>query len=668
VRTVEVLEIRIHNFRSIRDEKIIFPTEPGLRFLGGQNDEEPDLGANGAGKTTIWWAMRWCFYGDGKLSMLTTWGEKDTWVEVDVKVSDKVHTIKRWGPPAYLYLDGQRTEQGVIDALLGLKRLPFQHSIIFNQGYRLFPDLTVPERGDLLEDVLGLEFWMRCAWTTTNKYSELEKQVQKKKITLAGVQGELKGLPSEESLQMEIDEWEVNHQQKLKTLQLQLLNWDEQQAAKITNLETSSTRWLKEWEEKSNAELERLGDELDEVTTKIEEFQNQLVTTDQTVKLLNAQNNDSVLEGRLRAIQSAIAVKESRHQSIERGISSMQGSGYCPTCGQVLTNANLEEIEKHLQEQRDALSNLEVQVWAEKESAKKLQIEVTESRKITNQIVTEVAVEKERVQGVKKLLDLAKKSFHRLEDECREVVKKSENPNGNNPYVVRIEEARKEANPYKQFLLTEEEQKNPYIKAKDEVQMRRNALLSEETHVSNEIKNLNNNLALVEFWKQGFKRIRLYLTNKVLAALAIEINSAISTLGMKGWSVDLSTETETKSGTVKLGIQIQVHSPKQDATWESWSGGESQRLRLAMAQGLASLIQRASGSWWPLEVWDEASTYLSEEGIEDMLETLDYRAAALNKTIFICDHTALTYSNFKEIWMAKKDPQLGTKIEQIGAM
>jgi hypothetical protein len=52
---------------------------------------------------------------------------------------------------------------------------------------------------------------------------------------------------------------------------------------------------------------------------------------------------------------------------------------------------------------------------------------------------------------------------------------------------------------------------------------------------------------------------------------------------------------------------------------------------------------------------------LSAPGVENLLEVLDYRADSQQKAIWIVDHTALTYTNFKEVWMAVKGPE-GTKI------
>jgi DNA repair exonuclease SbcCD ATPase subunit len=164
------------------------------------------------------------------------------------------------------------------------------------------------------------------------------------------------------------------------------------------------------------------------------------------------------------------------------------------------------------------------------------------------------------------------------------------------------------------------------------------------------------------YWKNGFKRLRLFLVHRVLSALEVECNAAANTLGLAGWNISLVSATETKSETTKLGVQIQVASPqsKEFVPWESWSGGEAQRLKLAIALGVARLIQRAAGVHWTLEVYDEPTQHLSPSGVEKLMESLDYRADATQKRIFVVDHTALTYSNFKAIYRAVKTAECGT--------
>ena len=661
MKTVEVVEVRISNFRSIRDERITFPTKPGLRFLGGENVEEPDLGSNGAGKSTIWTAIRWCLYGDGKLSMLTTWGEKETWVEIDLKIGDNLHTVKRWGPPAYLYLDGQRTEQAVVDTLLGLKRLPFQHSVIFHQGYRLFPDLTVPERGELLEEVLGLDFWTKCGWTATYKYTKLEKDQQPKKVELAGIQGQLKGLATEAEIQAKIDEWQNEYYRNISNYKLQSANWEAGQAEKVVGLMRQSDAWIAKWEKDHTESLEWSGAELEKTESKLKELEAQLVYTDRGPEIEGLKSTVLTLEGRIRTLSSDVATKESKVAGLKGTLQTMKTSGTCPTCGQTLKGVDPAEIEGRCTDVEVNIWALEEQINTHRKELGPIQVEVEQTRNSYSSVAAQVASERVRIEGVNEQVAYNNARIRQLEADCRVIVGKLENPDGNNPYEFSLQSAQKEVNPYPELIRQAEEKKNPYILAMNELQQRRTALLSEESMVAKAIETIDNSLAAVEFWKQGFKRIRLYLTNRVLSALTVEINAAINTLGMKGWSVELSTETETKSGTVKLGVQIQVKSPKSEAVWESWSGGESQRLRLAMAQGLASLIQRAAGSWWTFEVWDEPTQFLSTEGVEDLLTLLQYRAEQERKTIWLCDHSAIQFAGFEDEWKAVKTTE-GTKI------
>ena len=90
---------------------------------------------------------------------------------------------------------------------------------------------------------------------------------------------------------------------------------------------------------------------------------------------------------------------------------------------------------------------------------------------------------------------------------------------------------------------------------------------------------------------------------------------------------------------------------------KTWSGGEGQRVRLAVAMGLASLIQRQAGISINFEVFDEPTQFLSETGIENLLECLRHRAAVLHKSIWLCDHRTLLCSNFSEIWVVRKTVQ-----------
>ena len=171
-------------------------------------------------------------------------------------------------------------------------------------------------------------------------------------------------------------------------------------------------------------------------------------------------------------------------------------------------------------------------------------------------------------------------------------------------------------------------------------------------------------IAELDYWKTGFKRVRLYLIKRVLDYLTIETEASMQALGLHNWRVEYATEVETKSGTMRQGVQIIVHSPTSSASWESWSGGEAQRLRLAVSLGLASLIQQMAGVNYKWEVYDEPSTWLSTEGVEDLLECLHARAHALKKSLWLVDHRALNVTSFDEVWAATKK-RSGTIIQRL---
>lgn len=161
-----------------------------------------------------------------------------------------------------------------------------------------------------------------------------------------------------------------------------------------------------------------------------------------------------------------------------------------------------------------------------------------------------------------------------------------------------------------------------------------------------------------DFWRQGFRRVRLYCLERVLEELSIETRNSLLALGLPDWGIVFKTATETRSGTVKLGVQIDVTSPNAQtgqSKFDMMSGGESQRARLAVSLGLANLIQRWAGVRFDFEVFDEPTAWLSEQGVEDLLESLRARAEAGNRSIWICDHRALAHSGFVEQLCIVKD-------------
>ena len=101
--------------------------------------------------------------------------------------------------------------------------------------------------------------------------------------------------------------------------------------------------------------------------------------------------------------------------------------------------------------------------------------------------------------------------------------------------------------------------------------------------------------------------------------------------------------------------------------WEAWSGGEAQRLRTAADAGLASLIADYTGFESFVEVWDEPSSGINNEGIEDLLDVLRDRCIAEGKQVWVVDHHALESGYFDETVVAVKSASTTTFTSEVRA-
>ena len=206
-------------------------------------------------------------------------------------------------------------------------------------------------------------------------------------------------------------------------------------------------------------------------------------------------------------------------------------------------------------------------------------------------------------------------------------------------------------------LVAVENEVNPYIEKQEKLQLDIITVTHELEKLADRKKVLNSKLESYKYWVTGFKNIRLTVISENLERLQLEVNSSLEYLGLSDWNIYLDIDKENKTGGIKKGFNVMVQSPYNDeqVPWEVWSGGESQRLRLAGAMGMSNMILDGLGIESNIEVWDEPSNWLSEEGITDLLEILHTRARDLNKVIFIVDHRSLEFGGFESIVNVVKD-------------
>jgi DNA repair exonuclease SbcCD ATPase subunit len=223
-------------------------------------------------------------------------------------------------------------------------------------------------------------------------------------------------------------------------------------------------------------------------------------------------------------------------------------------------------------------------------------------------------------------------ALHALEAETKAVQWKLENQN-----KVKFNKAlelgalKKEVNPFRaQMEANKKEAQAVSAKAKEK---------------KDELKDTRDLQARFEFWIKGFKDVRFQVMQESLAQLNAETNECLHQLGLTDWALEFIVEKENKSGTVKRGFLCEVRSPytEEAMPWEVWSGGESQRLRLATQLGVSNMLCSRLGLEFDFEMWDEPTSNLSPGGINDLMTVLQDRATRYGRRIFLADHRALDF-------------------------
>lgn len=337
------------------------------------------------------------------------------------------------------------------------------------------------------------------------------------------------------------------------------------------------------------------------------------------------------LDGKLHALNSEIAVDSSRVGKLQEELLFFKKHTTCPVC---TTTLSPEFIATKIKEKEEEIAivnwSLDTAGRTYNENIVKKEALTTELRRILDAW----AITVDRRNKLLRELDAASYVVSHVQKEAEKLLDSSVT----NPFTARLSEMEKEATDQRIAL----------------------------TDKRKEITALEGRADAAEFWKAGFKRVRLFEMKRITSLLETEINSAASILGLVGWRIEVKTETETKSGTTKNGVQVVIHSPIASAIWEAWSGGESQRIQLAVTIGLTNMIERSTATKWNFEIWDEPAAWLSVEGINDMLETLEYRACITNKPVYIVDHRSLSYGGFAKVFRICKDAERGSYITLEG--
>lgn len=610
---MKINRLYIQGFKSFTKEQLldINNLDNGLIFVSGENKVEPKLGGNGVGKSALFEALSFVFFG--KTSTNLKAGDIKNWystekcaVTIEFERNGEQHTLTRTWNPNTLVLDSRTVAQDEVNDLIGMNFESFSYSVFISQFGQKFLDFTPSEKLNIFTSILEdkLKEWDSFVDKATLNYKSYTEEVSEIRNSISELNGKLSILEKNDYSKLS-EEWENYHIEKVQSF-----------IDTISINKAVLEGYSKELKEK-NKELKKLGEDFDEsVLDEIEE----------NIKKYTNQGNEYA---------KTISGLNTEIRMINKDLKDLQGLGNkCPTCKQKVDGKVIKTETDILKEQ---ISNTEELlngfIKKEKEIAKSLSNEknkkVKEIEKLNkqereiNDLDKEVTVLENDIVNCKDRID-----YNSIELEKEK--------NNKNPYIDMISDNDSKVKMLKRKLLYQEE----------------------------ELDRTKRLVEIYKYWQKGFKDIKLMLTSEALDEFEIEINNNLQNLGLADWKVKLLVDTETKSGSVKRGFNIFVKSPVNEnlVPFDCWSGGEGQRIRIATTLGLVDFISNKRGSLWNILVLDEISRHLSTSGIEDVIYLLRNKALENNMKIFYIDHKDLhTYGGFTSTINIIKDDK-GSKI------
>jgi hypothetical protein len=206
--------VELMGFRSFKDLVAFdFDKTPGVVRLGGRNDDEPLLGANGAGKSSLWDGVFWVLTGKTATGLrgpdVATWNAGRGCYGL-VRIAGRT-LVRTWGNSNTLTLDKQDVTQEQVFEWLGLTAEQLLCCTYIAQHAPSFLDIGPTEKTDLLSTVLNVDSWLARAHTAEAELSKASRDLRAVETDAARLQGEHDAL-SGKNYDALIEAWNLEHQ------------------------------------------------------------------------------------------------------------------------------------------------------------------------------------------------------------------------------------------------------------------------------------------------------------------------------------------------------------------------------------------------------------------------------------------------------------------------
>lgn len=615
---MKFLTLEVENFMALANAKVELD-QRGLVLIQGVNAGDSSAASNGAGKSTLMNSLMWCIYGETSHGVkgddvLSTGHEKNCRVKVTIEDEGKRYAIIRHRKHKEFKNrlivrgeDGDMTKgkdsltQEFVERLIGASKEVFMASIYASQ--EAMPDL--PGMSDknlktIVEEAAGVDRLTKAYAIARERANAAAARMETTKTKMDACLSLVESAQNElESAKTSSEAWERDRSERLDVARADLVG------AEVTLTEVEM-------------ELRSLPEQIRDTENSIGKEREKLASKEEhDAKLVKVRGAITDIRASIRITENIQkeAMQRARAFKVKAEEVNTKVGEPCPTCGKAYCVEDLSTVKESFVEQaRSEIS----QAQASATSVAKYQEHLEKALKIESSLVASTP----DVSAIISRIEQLTKELGTLRHREKEVVAVE-------ALVARawseVDRITKETNPFLAVIERHEE--------------RLAANKSNYGVLKTELKNIQEQALLLDKARQVYSPagVRSHILTSVTPFLNAQTAEYLNTLSDGNIVAEWSTMESTKKGEWRDKFNISVRKIGASKTFQTLSGGEKRKVRIACSLALQDLVASRASKNIELFIGDEIDDALDTAGLERLMGILEAKARERG-TVMIISH------------------------------
>ena len=615
---MKFLTLEVENFMALANAKVELD-QRGLVLIQGVNAGDSSAASNGAGKSTLMNSLMWCIYGETSHGVkgddvLSTGHEKNCRVKVTIEDEGKRYAIIRHRKHKEFKNrlivsgeDGDMTKgkdsltQEFVERLIGASKEVFMASIYASQ--EAMPDL--PGMSDknlktIVEEAAGVDRLTKAYAIARERANAAAARMETTKTKMDACLSLVESAQNElESAKTSSEAWERDRSERLDVARADLVG------AEVTLTEVEM-------------ELRSLPEQIRDTENSIGKEREKLASKEEhDAKLVKVRGAITDIRASIRITENIQkeAMQRARAFKVKAEEVNTKVGEPCPTCGKAYCVEDLSTVKESFVEQaRSEIS----QAQASATSVAKYQEHLEKALKIESSLVASTP----DVSAIISRIEQLTKELGTLRHREKEVVAVEALVARARSEVDRIT---KETNPFLAVIKRHEE-----------------SLAANKSNygvLKTELKNIQEQALLLDKARQVYSPagVRSHILTSVTPFLNAQTAEYLNTLSDGNIVAEWSTMESTKKGEWRDKFNISVRKIGASKTFQTLSGGEKRKVRIACSLALQDLVASRASKNIELFIGDEIDDALDTAGLERLMGILEAKARERG-TVMIISH------------------------------